>query len=194
MHVDILNWREPGWHAAAAMIETHFMAVHGAQITLPALPLVVAHGAKGNILGAVGLRDAAQGFFSQTYLDHSVADELTRLSGSPVTPDDVIEVVSMACPTPAATMPLIEAITAEGRRRGASWGLFTATAPLLRMLRRTGVPILALAPARPDRLADAASWGRYYDTNPWVCALQEHAEPLRFMPRRASRQKEVHPE
>ena len=194
MQVDILNWREPGWHAAAVMIETHFMAAHGARITLPAVPLVVARGAKGNILGAVGLRDAAQGFFSQAYLDHPVADELPRLSGGPVTPGDVIEVVSMACPTPAATMPLIEAITAEGRSRGASWGLFTATAPLLRMLRRTGVPILALAPARPDRLAEASRWGRYYDTDPWVCALQERAEPLRFTPRRISRQKEVHPE
>ena len=59
-----------------------------------------------------------------------------------VAPEEVIEVVSMACPTPIATLPLIEAITAEGRRRGAHWGLFTATAPLMRMLRRTGVPLV----------------------------------------------------
>ncbi|WP_111559905.1 thermostable hemolysin [Paracoccus sediminilitoris] len=193
MQVDILDWRDPGWHAAAAMIGAHFHATHGAQVTLPALPLAVATGAQGRILGAAGLRDAGRGFFSQVYLDRPVATELSRLSDSPVAPGDVIEVVSMACPTPAATLPLIEAITAEGRRRGASWGLFTATGPLMRMLRRTGVPIMPLAPARPDRLPDASRWGRYYDTDPWVCALQECTQPLRFMPRRATPLTEVHP-
>lgn len=39
MQVEILDWRAPGWHAAAAMIEAHFHATHGAQVTLPALPL-----------------------------------------------------------------------------------------------------------------------------------------------------------
>lgn len=193
MQVDILNWGAPGWRSAAAMIEAHFQAVHGADLTMPALPLAVARGGEGRILGAAGLRDAATGFFSQTYLDCSVAEKLSRVSGMEVAPEEVIEVVSMACPTPIATLPLIEAITAEGRRRGAHWGLFTATAPLMRMLRRTGVPLVALAPARPDRLPDAARWGRYYETAPWVCALPERAEPLRFMPRRGAPLIEVRP-
>jgi hypothetical protein len=194
MQVDLLDWRDPAWHAAAAMIEQHFLATHAARITVPALPLAVARGAEGRILGAAGLRVAAQGFVSQVYLDRPVAEELTALSGAAVAPQDVIEVVSLACPAPAATLPVIEAITAEGRRLGASWGLFTATGPLMRLLRRTGVPIVALAPARAERMGDPARWGRYYQTEPWVCALQEHAGPLRFMPRRGAIHTGAHPQ
>ncbi|WP_299362027.1 thermostable hemolysin [uncultured Paracoccus sp.] len=194
MRVELLDWREPGWQPAAAMIEDHFRATHGARITVPALRLAVARAADGRILGAAGLRDAACGFFSQVYIDRPVDEVLTRLAGCAVAPKDVLEVVSMACPNPAATLPLIEAITAEGRRLGASWGLFTATGPLMRLLRRTGVPLLPLAPAQPCRLADAARWGSYYQTDPWVCTLQECAEPLRFMPRRGTTQTGAHPE
>nr|WP_169308871.1 thermostable hemolysin [Paracoccus gahaiensis] len=133
--------------------------------------------------GAAGLRDGAHGFFSQVYLDRPVARLLAERSGRKVRDADILEVVSMACPRPIATLPLIEAIAAEGRLRGKTWGLFTATAALVALLQRTGVPLLPLAPARSQCLPDAACWGRYYETDPWVCALQERAEPLRFMPR-----------
>lgn len=183
MRLQILPPSDPGWQPAARMIEGHFRDSHGATMTLPAVPLAVARSAAGAVLGAAGLRDAASGFFSQVYLDRPVADLLSERSGGTVRDGDILEVVSMACPRPIATLPLIEAIAAEGRLRGKSWGLFTATAALVAMLRRTGVPLLALAPARAECLPDAASWGRYYNTDPWVCALAERSEPLRFMPR-----------
>ena len=89
---------------------------------------------------------------------------------------------------------VFEAVTSDGRRSGKCWGLFTATGPLMRLLRRTGVPLLPLAPARPDRLSDAARWGRYYQTDPWVCALQDSVQPLRFMPRRSQHLTGARPE
>jgi len=187
MRLQILPPSDPGWQPAARMIEGHFRDSHGAAMTLPAVPLAVARSAAGVVLGAAGLRDAATGFFSQVYLDRPVADLLSERSGGTVRDDDILEVVSMACPRPIATLPLIEAIAAEGRLQGKSWGLFTATAALVAMLRRTGVPLLALAPARAECLPEAASWGRYYDTDPWVCALAERSEPLRFMPRPLSK-------
>ena len=187
MRLQILPPSDPGWQPAARMIEGHFRDSHGAAMTLPAVPLAVARSAAGAVLGAAGLRDAASGFFSQVYLDRPVADLLSERSGGTVRDGDILEVVSMACPRPIATLPLIEAIAAEGRLRGKSWGLFTATAALVAMLRRTGVPLLALAPARAECLPEAASWGRYYDTDPWVCALAERSEPLRFMPRPLSK-------
>ena len=184
MRVEFLDWRDAGWQPAAGMIEAHFLQTHAAVITVPDVRLAVARSATGAILGAAGVRDAARRFFSQVYLDSPVDQVLTRLSGSPFGPEEVIEVVSMACPRSSATLPLIEAVTAEGRRTGKCWGLFTATGPLMRLLRRSGVPLLPLAPARPDRLPGAACWGRYYETDPWVCALQDSMQPLRFMPRR----------
>ncbi|MFN3278661.1 MAG: thermostable hemolysin [Paracoccus hibiscisoli] len=183
MCLQILQPPEPGWQAAALMIEGHFCDAFDARTTLPAVPLAVARSASGAVLGAAGLRDAAAGFFSQVYLDRPVARLLSERSGRAVCDDDILEVVSMACPRPIATLPLIEAIATNARQRGKTWGLFTATAPLIAMLQRTGVPLMALAPARPECLPDAACWGRYYDTNPWVCALAERSEPLRFMPR-----------
>ncbi|AUH62870.1 thermostable hemolysin [Paracoccus zhejiangensis] len=186
MQVEFLTWRDAGWQAAASLIETHFARAHGAAITLSAVRLAVAMSRSGAILGAAGMRDAAQGFFSQVYLDQPIAALLSERSGLQVLPETILEIVSMACPRPMATLPLIEAITAEGRRQGRSWGLFTATGSLMRLLRHAGVPLMQLCPARPERLAGAASWGRYYDSEPWVCAVHEGAERLRFMPRPAA--------
>lgn len=187
MHVEFLSWRDAGWQAAASLIEGHFAKAHGAQMTVPAVRLAVALSQTGKLLGATGVRTADEGFFSQVYLDRPVAETLSERIGALVTNDDIIEVVSMACPKPLATLPLIEAIAAEGRRQGRSWGLFTATTPLVRLLGHAGVPLVMLAPARPERLVGASSWGRYYDSLPWVCAVHEGpaTEPLRFMPARA---------
>lgn len=192
MQVEFLTWRDAGWQAAASLIETHFARTHGAAITLPAVRLAVALSRSGAILGAAGLRDSAQGFFSQIYLDQPVAAVISARSGVQVLPENILEVVSMACPRPMATLPLIEAITAEGRRQGRSWGLFTATGALMRLLHHAGVPLMQLGPARPERLPGAAHWGRYYDSEPWVCAVHEGAEQLRFMPRPAAMQTGAH--
>lgn len=186
MQIEFLSWRDAGWQAAATLIEDHFARVHGARITLPAIRLAVATSRTGALLGAAGMRDHRQGFFSQVYLDRPLPVEIGAHANADLHDHDIIEVVSMACPAPMATLPLIEAITAEGRREGRSWGVFTATGPLLRLLRRTGAALLPLAPARPERLADADRWGRYYQTDPWVCALHDPSRSLRFMPRHPS--------
>lgn len=187
MQVEFLTWRDAGWQAAASLIETHFATIHGARITIPAITLAVAMSRTGAVLGAAGLRGPAEGFFSQVYLDRPIADELSDRSGMAVSAGDIFEVVSMACPKPLATLPLIEAITAEGRRQGRSWGMFTATGPLIRLLKRAGVPLVMLCPARSERLAAASDWGSYYESDPWVCAVHEGpaSERLRFMPARA---------
>ena len=184
MQVEFLNWRDAGWQAAASLIEGHFAKTHGATMTVPAITLAVAMSRTGAVLGAAGVRTPAEGFFSQVYLDRPIAAELSDRSGRAVAEDEIIEVVSMACPKPLVTLPLIEAITAEGRRQGRHWGMFTATGPLIRLLKHAGVPLVMLCPARPERLASAAAWGRYYDSDPWVCAVHEGpaTERLRFMP------------
>ena len=188
MQVEFLTWRDAGWQAAASLIESHFARTHGAAMTVPAITLAVAMSRSGAILGAAGLRLGAEGFFSQTYLDRPIAAELSDRCGRAVHNDEIVEVVSMACPRPLATLPLIRAITDEGRRQGRSWGLFTATGPLIGLLRHAGVPLMLLCPARRERLADAAAWGRYYDSAPWVSAVHEAptSARLRVLPARGS--------
>ena len=185
MRIDFLNWRDPAWQDAASLIEAHFKAVYDARLSLAGIELAAAVSASGGLAGAAGIREVGQGFFSQVYLDRPVEELLTETSGQRVFDHEIIEVVSLACPQPRATLPLIDAITARGRHDGRSWGVFTATGPLMRLLRRTGAPLVPLARALPERIGIAADWGRYYQTDPWVCALHDRAAGLRFMPRPA---------
>jgi hypothetical protein len=63
------------------------------------------------------------------------------------------------------------ALAAQLDRLGYEWVVFTATRELISIFNRLGLPLLALAPADPARLGEAAgSWGRYYDTQPVVVA------------------------
>lgn len=174
MTTEIRSPGDPGWAQARDLIERHFAQVYGAALALPPVDLAVALTRSGRLAGAAGLRGAAQGFFSDIYLDRPAAAQISARDRHPVDAQQILEVVSMACPHRLATLPLIAAITAEGRLRGKSWGLFTATASLRRLLAHAGVPVLALAPANPARLTNAASWGSYYARDPWVCALRDH--------------------
>lgn len=184
MRIEFVDLHAPTWRLGAALIEAHFRSVYAARISVPAIRLAVAHLQDGRIGGAAGIRGSEQGFFSEIYLNRPIAALLSDKSGQRIAPEDILEVVSMACPQPRATLPLIEAITEEGRRRGKSWGIFTATTPLMRLLSRVGVPLIALAPARPERLPQAEAWGSYYATEPWVCALPDEGRSLHFQPRR----------
>lgn len=171
------------WEEAAAFIAVTFARGHGARITIDRLELAVVTGADGQIIAAAGMRCAEDGFFSQVYLDAPVETVLSGLGRGPVAAEAIIEVVSLAAIRPVATLPLIEAVTAEGRRRGKSWGVFTATSRLVAMLARTGSPLERLAAARPDRIADPSRWGSYYASDPWVCAMPDRdAAPLTFLP------------
>jgi hypothetical protein len=185
MKIDFLEPGAPGWQDAAALIEGHFRASFEAEIRVAQVELATISTSGGRLVGAAGLRDAERGFFSEVYLEQPVETLLSRMSGVPVSREEIIEVVSLACPSRRATLPLVDAITAEGRRRGMTWGLFTATAPLMALLRRAEAPLLALAEAAPERLVEARNWGRYYETAPWVCALRDARQSLRFMPARA---------
>ncbi len=168
----------PGWTAAAAFIAAEFARRYGAGIAVAPVTLAVLLRGDGHLLGAAGLRFATEGFFSERYLDAPAAAILSRASGGAVRAEEVIEVVSLACTSPLATLPLIEAIIDEGRSRGMAWGLFTATSRLARLLARTGTPLLRLAPAPADRVENPAAWGSYYATDPWVCALPDTGQSL----------------
>jgi hypothetical protein len=184
MKIDILPPTAPRWQQAAELITQHFAHSFGARVEVAPIELALATGDDGRLLGAAGIRTLSQGFASQIYLDQPVAEILTGAGYGPVSSDKIIEVVSLACPRPRATLPLIDAIIAEGRRRGMTWGLFTATGPLVRLLKRTDVPVLQLGAARRERIAAPENWGSYYDTAPCVCAVPDVAGQIHFMPHR----------
>jgi hypothetical protein len=178
----------PLWWAAMAHIKSVYRQAHQAEIADFAPEIVVATNPDGAIICAAGLRTAGDGFFSEAYLDEPINETLSFIADEEVRADEVIEVVTLASSRTCAALPMLDAITSEGRRRGMRFGFFTATSRLRSILQRAGLPLIPLAPARHGRIVNASSWGRYYRTNPWVCALPDSIKlPLTFCPRLARR-------
>ncbi len=186
MPTQFITEGHPLWWAAMAHIKDVYRNAHQAEVAEFAPEIVVATNAEGAIICAAGLRTADDGFFSEAYLDAPIAETLSFVTDEVVDPEDVIEVVTLASSRSCAALPMLDAITSEGRRRGMRFGFFTATSRLRSLLQRAGLPLIPLAPAQHERIANADRWGHYYRTDPWVCALPDSIRlPLAFCPRLA---------
>lgn len=165
-------------HPLRPTVEAAVRAVYARQYgaTDPVLPprLMAGLDADGAVRCVAGLRPAP--FFSEIYLDEPIESLLTSVGGQPVARDRIIEVSALAAPRPGAAMALARAVVALCRRDGFEWAFFTATARLRVLLRRAGVPLVPLAPARADRVNEPRAWGSYYLHDPQVCAVH-HAMP-----------------
>jgi hypothetical protein len=173
MKIELLRQACPGRQAAENHIRRVYKDVYGAEITEFAPLLVSASQVDGEVMCAAGIRTAVDGFFSGTYMDGDFGDALFAQAGHKVPEVAIMEVVSLASRTPFPVLPMLDWMIGWGRRNGMTCGVFTATAPLRKLLHRTGLTYLTLCPADPSRLKNASSWGRYYETDPWVCAVSE---------------------
>ena len=163
------------WEAGAELIENVYGSQYGAVIPAHADEMVLVSNQQGKIIAATGLREATDDFFSQVYLDTPVETAISKGLNRPVKRTDILEVVTLATATPAAMLPLFAAVIAEGQARGKTYCMFTATSRLRQIFRKLKMDLLELAPADPERLDNADDWGRYYATDPVVCAVSaEH--------------------
>lgn len=183
MRVEFIGPSDPGRAAAESHVRDVYREVYGADLRSFAPLLVSAADASGRVLAAAGVRTAEDGFFSGVYLDDPLETRLSALVARPVTPGAILEVVSLASVSPFPVLPLIDAIIGWGRARQMEWGVFTATAPLRRLLRRAGMTHLELGAARPERLPDPSVWGSYYASDPQVCAFSDLSAALILSPR-----------
>jgi hypothetical protein len=135
--------------------------------------LVVTVARAGGIACATSIRCQEEGFFSQHYLDAPVDTLITRRTGLEVTPAGILEVGGLACTSPFAAYPTLRAVFHWGRARGITWGLFTATAEVRRLIQRAKITPLMLARAEAHRVPDPDQWGDYYVHDPWVCAYRD---------------------
>ncbi|WP_170428400.1 thermostable hemolysin [Ruegeria arenilitoris] len=174
MKIAFLSPGSPGRAAAEAHIAKVYEHAYEAQLNDFAPLLATATNAKGQILCAAGLRFAQDEFFSECYLAGDFPTALSQRTGLHIAEDQIMEVTSLASVSPFPVLPLLDRMIGWGRDRGAICGVFTATAPLRKLLTRTGLGYVALSPARPERVANAQSWGSYYETDPWVCAFVEY--------------------
>jgi hypothetical protein len=125
----------------------------------------------GKIVCAAGIRTAADGFFSNIYTKNDLSNAVLTVSGTDIPNAQIMEVVSLASITPFPVLPLLDAIIAWGNDRDMACGVFTATNRLRHLLNHTNMPYYTLCSASNSSVNDPASWGNYYDTDPWVCAL-----------------------
>lgn len=161
--------------ATEACVASVFRAAYGARgLSFP--PLLVAQiDAADRPLCAAGVRTAADGFFSEAYLDRPIERLLAERLGRPVARDAVLEVTQLASRSAERSSAFVRRIVALGRLAGFELAFFTATARLRRLVARLGIPLIDLGPADPARLADAGRWGSYYAAAPRVCAVDGRA-------------------
>lgn len=127
----------------------------------------------GELLGAVGLRSAAQGpLFLERYLGQQTEIVIAQSIGTLApTREQLVEVGNLAANSAGAARLLIVAITDLLVAMGFRWVTFTSTPALLNSFQRLGLTPLALGPADPKCMGDElVDWGSYYESNPQVMA------------------------
>lgn len=171
MSLLILDRRHPLRRAAETAVRRIFRHTYGAVIV--DFPDLLA--ASVNVQGApacvAGVRFGLDRSFCEQYLDEPAEKLLRRVAGGHISRDRIIEVTTLAGERPGHSLQLLRGIIALGRGVGMEWGLFTATSRLRSALPRLSLPLIALAPALRERVAQPGNWGSYYDTDPWVCAM-----------------------
>lgn len=156
---------------AQAFIRDVFARHYGARVSAFAPNLLLLENCE-RITAAVGWRAAAiEPLFLEHYFDAPIEAAMAQRAAQPVRRSRIVEVCNLAADRPGSSPHVILALASHLDRLGYEWVVFTATQELVRILTRLGLPLLALAPADPSRLGDAAGeWGRYYDTQPVVVA------------------------
>ncbi|MEE3624426.1 thermostable hemolysin [Nitrospirillum sp. BR 11752] len=159
--------------AVEALVRDIYARTYGARITrFPRLMMAALDGT-GAPACAAGVRTTADGFFSEAYLDQPVDRVLSRHTGRHVHRARVFEITTLVSRRPSLSAGFFHSMALRGAAEGYDWCFFTATARLRRLLQRLHPPLLVLAQADPSRQADAAAWGRYYDSAPTVCAADD---------------------
>jgi hypothetical protein len=104
----------------------------------------------------------------ESYLDAPAVDVVAGRTRGRCEAADLIEVGPLASREAGAGLRLLPLLPALCWCNGASYGLCTVTAPLMRTLERRGIAFTVLAPAREDRLpaSQRGKWGSYYATSP----------------------------
>lgn len=128
---------------------------------------------EGELLGAVGLRSAAQGpLFLERYLGQQTETVIAQTIGSLApTREQLVEVGNLAASSAGAARLLIVAITDLLVALGFYWVAFTGTPTLLNSFQRLGLTPLTLGPADPKCMSDELTdWGSYYESKPQVMA------------------------
>jgi hypothetical protein len=151
-----------------------YARAYGARLTHFQPLLVGLREPGGALQGVIGARPAREPgpLFLEAYLDQPVEALLSVRLGEPVARGDLVEVGNLASHRPGAGRLLLGTLAHLLAGLGTPVAVFTATRPLRATFHRLGVQPTELALADGTRLGGALEdWGRYYQTDPRVCAV-----------------------
>jgi hypothetical protein len=156
---------------AEQLIAEVYARHYGARIAAFPDTLVARIAADGRIECAAGLRFAADGFFSEGYLDAPIDLLLSAIRYHSIRREKIFEVTSLASRAPHSVGSFLRKIIACGEAAGFEWSFFTATEQLRALLERLGLPLVQLAEADRSRVENPDAWGSYYTLGPRVYAV-----------------------
>jgi len=164
-----------------AYIQQQFEQAYDARIT-EFLPTLSSMQCQGRISAVAGIRTAhGHDLFVERYLDEPVEQVLGRLTSTRITRPDVIEIGNLSATHRGATLLFFTLQVTMLHEAGFKWAVFAAPDQVTRIAGRLDFVTLDLGPADPARLgAEAAHWGRYYDTRPAVHAVDIAATVARL--------------
>ncbi|MBI1276137.1 hypothetical protein GC177_09230 [bacterium] len=162
-----------GYTAMAEYIRAVYRKTYQADIdvTYPWLMGLMQDGTR--LLSALGIRYASEHgrLFLEQYLPSSAEEHIREATGELPLRQGIAEAGNLASAGKGDVMMLLYGLACHLEQEGMSFILFTGTALLRRYLNSLGLFPYVLAPADPARLGpDAARWGTYYDTKPYVMA------------------------
>jgi Thermostable hemolysin len=167
----VVTYRDhPGRERAQRFIEETYCSAYGSIITnhYPAIVSVLDDG--GNILGAVGFRDAAcETLFLEQYLSERIEQAVAGHLQETVSRDAIVEIGNLVSSGRGASALLFTALASYLATSGYRYAVVTATTQLRRRFERMGFETHVLGAADPTVLADnGTSWGAYYKCGPKV--------------------------
>jgi hypothetical protein len=174
-------------NSQAPLIRRRYREAFGAALT-PAFATWMHEGGTGTSGAGLGYRRAgAETLFLEAYLDEPIELAVSAALGRPVARDRIVEIGNFAADN-ALSMIALWGAAANDLGGASEVAVATLTAPLRRMFARIGLPIVDIAPARPERLGGTCGeWGSYYQLDPRICAgvITEGQQAIgRFLSRR----------
>jgi hypothetical protein len=122
-------------------------------------------------LASCGLKVAdTRPLFLEQYLDLPIVQTLSRIAGTPVGRQQIVEVGNLAG-EPGSGRLMILSLTRYLAHSGIDYVVFTATRELQHAFARLGLTTWYMTDASPQRLSEGADdWGHYYHHKPAVFA------------------------
>lgn len=147
-------------------ITERYRCVYGANIDCGYQNLMYVTDAERHVVAACGIRSAREPLFLERYLSEPLEDTLSRLYGTGVDRDSVVEIGHLTAVGSGAAGLLMDGLWHTLRKAGVDYLMLTCTQKLIHRFR--GLPVHMIAEAQQCDAGDEYDWGSYYEQQPRV--------------------------